>query len=73
MFGGMCLYQDGTVFALLSSDGTLHLKAPGDIATELAALGGSQFHSMPYWTLPDAALDDPDIALDWARRALSSL
>ncbi len=26
MFGGMCLYHDGTVFALVSSDGRIYLK-----------------------------------------------
>ena len=26
MFGGICLYQDGTVFALMTSDGQLFLK-----------------------------------------------
>ena len=26
---------------------------------------------MPYWTLPDAALDDPEDASAWARRALA--
>lgn len=26
--------------------------------------------SMGYWTLPETALDDPDEAVVWARRAL---
>ena len=34
---------------------------------------GGKPTSMPYWTLPDAALDDPDMACDWARRALAHL
>ena len=28
---------------------------------------------MGYWTLPEAALDDPEAACDWARRALDAL
>ena len=29
--------------------------------------------SMPYWTLPDDLLDDPETVCDWARRALAAL
>lgn len=72
MFGGMCLYHQSVVFALLSSDGTLYLKAKGEIATELAATG-EQFHNMPYWSLPMSALDDPQEACTLARRTLAML
>jgi DNA transformation protein len=34
---------------------------------------GKKTTGMPYWRLPDAALDDPDVACDWARRALAVL
>jgi DNA transformation protein len=73
MFGGMCLYHDGTVFALLSSDGTLYLKAKGDVAQQLIADGATQFHNMPYWTVPMDALDDPETACTLARRTLATL
>ncbi|MDG1239785.1 hypothetical protein [Planktomarina sp.] len=26
--------------------------------------------AMPDWTLPDAAMDEPELACDWARRSL---
>ena len=73
MFGGMCLYLDGEVFALMSSDGQLYLKAKGDQVTELAEGGATQFHNMPYWSIPDAALDDPGEACTLARRTIASL
>ncbi len=73
MFGGICLYLDGTVFALMSSEGQLYLKAKGDRMTDLATAGSTQFHNMPYWSLPDAALDDPSEACTLARRSLASL
>ena len=73
MFGGMCLYLDGEVFALMSSDGQLYLKAKGDIVAELREDGASQFHNMPYWSVPEAALDDPQEACTLARRTLASL
>lgn len=34
MFGGMCLYRDGTVFALMRSDGEVLLKAVGSFRDE---------------------------------------
>ncbi|MCK0094793.1 TfoX/Sxy family protein [Yoonia sp. F2084L] len=73
MFGGMCLYLDGDVFALMSSDSQLYLKAQGDIATQLSDEGAAQFHNMPYWSIPDAALDDPGEACTLARRTIASL
>ena len=29
--------------------------------------------SMPYWTIPDTFLDDPDAISNWARRAIHAL
>ncbi|MDA9347626.1 TfoX/Sxy family protein [bacterium] len=31
---------------------------------------GDKRVAMPYWTLPDAAMDEPELACDWARRSL---
>ena len=83
MFGGLGIYSDGVIFALMRSDGTLLLKAAkGAFADQLADLGSSQWTymrktgktaAMPYWSLPDAALDDPEQASDLARQALNAL
>ena len=73
MFGGMCLYHQGIVFALLSSDGRIYLKAKGDLAKALQTGGSARFHTMPYWSLPESALDDTDEACTLARRTLATL
>lgn len=78
MMGGLSIYHDGQIFAILSGTGQLYLKASGSFAGALAAEGAVKFEmedgrGMNYWTLPDAALDDPDRACDWARRALAAL
>lgn len=82
MMGGLSIYRDGQIFAILSGDGTIYLKASGAFAKTMQAAGARQFsmvnkqgvaRSMGYWTLPDAALDDADLACDWARRALEQL
>ena len=82
MMGGLCLYHDGTIFALMMPDGAVLLKGAGDFIAELEAAGCTRWRyqregkspvAMPYWTLPDDALDDPELACDWARRALAHL
>ena len=78
MMGGLTLYAGGRIFAILSSSGRLYLKAAGAFAEAMAAAGAVRFEmadgrGMNYWTLPDAALDDPDLACDWARRALAAI
>ncbi|NNE52542.1 MAG: TfoX/Sxy family protein [Sulfitobacter sp.] len=82
MFGGLSLYSEGTIFALMLSDGKLMIKAQsGAFADRLAALGCERWvytrkngalSSMPYWSLPDAALDDPGYACELARDALAA-
>ncbi|MEJ6394735.1 TfoX/Sxy family protein [Gymnodinialimonas sp. 2305UL16-5] len=83
MFGGVGLYHQGTIFAVLMSDGTLRIKGAGAFQDVLEAEGCTRWtytregsdtiRSMPYWTMPDGAQDDPDLACDWARRALEHL
>ncbi|MEL7114415.1 MAG: TfoX/Sxy family protein [Pseudomonadota bacterium] len=82
MMGGLCLYHDGTIFAILHADGSIWLKGAGAFQDVLAGEGLTRWSytrdtgtvtEMPYWSLPDAALDDPELAVDWARRALEHL
>ena len=79
MFGGLAIHADGVIFALMDSTGALMLKAKGALAEELAAEWSQQFihegkgatrAAMPYWTLPCAAMDEPELACDWALRSL---
>ncbi|MEO0381682.1 MAG: TfoX/Sxy family protein [Pseudomonadota bacterium] len=82
MFGGLSIYCDGVIFAILMSDGRLLLKGQGDMQARFEAMGlarwaytrkdGSPTH-MPYWHLPDSALDDASEAVDLARQALMHL
>ena len=78
MMGGLCLYLDGQIFGILDSEGTIFLKAKGTFAGKMSAEGSRQFGPedggrMGYWTLPEAALDDPEEATNWARMALENL
>lgn len=83
MMGGLCLYSDGTIFAIVHSDFGIMIKGAGDFQTELDAMGLTRWTyqrdnapkptAMPYWKLPESALDDPEEACELARRALTYL
>jgi DNA transformation protein len=78
MFGGAGVHVGEAMLALIA-DGTLYMKADGALAADYAAAGSTPFTyaggakpvTMSYWRLPDAALDDADLALGWARRSLA--
>jgi len=80
MFGGLGIYADGTMFALVV-DGTIYLKAgDGNRAMfEREALepfsysrGGKAQVIMSYRRMPDRLYDDPDELAQWARAALAA-
>ncbi|WP_299145194.1 TfoX/Sxy family protein [uncultured Tateyamaria sp.] len=82
MFGGLAIYLDGTIFALLMSDGRTLIKGQGEMQGKFDAMGlerwtyarpGKSPTAMPYWHLPDSALDDADEATELARAALAHL
>lgn len=76
MFGGKGIYHAGDIIAL-EVDGEILLKADEESAGEFSAAGCRQWSyagkgktvNMPYWTLPEDALDDRDVMQDWARLA----
>ena len=83
LFGGAGLYSAGVIFGAIM-DETVYLKADAALSADLEAEGSvawiytypsgpkaGQTIPMGYWSLPEAALDDPLEACAWARRALS--
>lgn len=83
MFGGAGGYADGVMFLLLGDD-TIYIKADDALKAELAEAGSGPFVWEPrsgpragekvdlgYWRLPESALDDPDEAVVWGRKALA--
>lgn len=75
MFGGHGIYHAGVMFALIA-DGTLYLKVDEESRTEFEAAGLAPFVyeakgrrvSLSYYRAPDAMLDEPDVAREWAER-----
>ncbi|MBL1436148.1 MAG: TfoX/Sxy family protein [Rhodobacteraceae bacterium] len=81
MMGGLSIYANGKIFSVLRQDGQLYIKASGPLAEQLDAAGGKLFTydkkngkqgHMNYWTLPEAALDDPEAACEWAKASLDA-
>jgi DNA transformation protein len=79
MFGGAGIYADDVMFGLIDDD-TIYLKADEALKAELQAQGSVSWvyagraepmTNTSYWRLPEAALDDPDEAAGWARKALA--
>lgn len=78
MFGGKGIYHNGLIVAV-ELRGELRLKADEQLGAELAAAGcerwtytGSRHGklvAMPYWTVPDGAMDDPDEMAVWAKKS----
>ena len=76
MFGGKGVYFNGIITAI-ETDGEIFLKADAISAPQFEAAGARQWTydgkgksvKMPYWTVPDAALDDPDEIKNWTKLA----
>ena len=75
MFGGHGIYHAGVMFALIA-DGTLYLKVDEESRSAFESAGLSPFVyeakgrrvSLSYYRAPDAMLDEPDVAREWAER-----
>jgi len=81
LFGGLGLYADGLIFACVIRD-EIRIKVDEVTAPAFEAAGarpwvyvhktGGKPVTMPYWSLPEAALDDPEAAAGWARLGLEA-
>ena len=79
MFGGKGIYHQGRILAL-EVDGEILLKADAESSGLFEAAGSTQWVydgktkpvKMPYWSIPDEALDDPDELTRWVRIAFDA-
>lgn len=79
MFGGIGVYRDGMMFALVADD-VVYLKADRESGQALEQAGSEPFSyegkgrlvRTSYWRLPDEAHEDPDRLKEWAERALAA-
>lgn len=76
MFGGVAIYADGLIFALIDND-RLYFKA-GDLnRADYEAAGMGAFHpydtpaTMPYWELPPGILENPEELKVWVDKSIA--
>jgi DNA transformation protein len=78
LFGGTALYIDDAMFAVIFGD-TLYMKSAPPLSSAYHDAGSSAFsyetktgprEIAGLLSMPESALDDPEEALDWARRSL---
>ena len=80
MFGGAGVFHDGLMFALIADD-VIYLKTDAALRAELEAEGCEPFlwtrpsdgkvADMGYVSLPPDAMDAPDLASEWGRKAFA--
>jgi DNA transformation protein len=76
MFGGKGIYHDGLIVGV-EVRGEILLKADAVSAPDFEAAGAKRWAydgkgrpvHMPYWTIPESAIDDPDELAVWTRKA----
>jgi DNA transformation protein len=76
MFGGVALYCEGVMFALVADD-VLYFKVDESNRGDFERAGtepfryekGGRWVTLSYWRAPDEALDSSEQALPWARAA----
>jgi len=80
MFGGAGLYSEGLFFGLIDSDDRFYPKVDDSNRADFEARGSTPFASptprpmskaMPYMTVPEDVLEDPDELAIWARKAIA--
>lgn len=78
MFGGWCLYCNGTVFALIA-DGAIYLKGDANNIPQFEARGCKPFQPFPdkpgtmkYFQAPPEIFEDPDACQRWATGAINA-
>ncbi|AJD49923.1 TfoX-like protein [Isoalcanivorax pacificus W11-5] len=79
MFGGHGIFHAGLMFALVADD-VLYLKADDENRPDFEAAGLPAFGyekrgkrvQLSYFQAPDDMLDDPEVAVHWARRAFAA-
>ena len=79
MFGGVSLYLDGRIFALIVSSGEAYLKVGDNNRADFEVKGSKPFMydghknkkpaAMPYWLMPEELTEDKNLASDWAETA----
>ena len=70
MFGGYGIFHDGKMFALVTSNAELFLKADESNKARFTRAKSPQHGKMPYFRVPAAVLKSDQKLIDWARTSV---
>lgn len=73
MFGGHGIFFQGKMFGIVDSRGGYYLKMSDGNRGDFEAYGAVQHGRMPYFSIPDAILEDSELLLNWAQKAIDGL
>ncbi len=72
MFGGVGIFCDYGMCALITSEDVLHFKVDDENRADYEAADMAQFHRMPYFQLPEALLEDADELEVWLAKSIDA-
>ena len=71
MFGGYGVFEEGTMFALITSEGNVHLKADDSNRAQFEDAGAKKHARMPYYQVPEEVLEDEDVLMKWTQESIA--
>lgn len=70
MFGGHGIFHQGKMFGLVDAKGQGFLKADDSNQADFEAHGSHKHSRMPYLSIPDKVLDNPETFVTWAQKSI---
>jgi DNA transformation protein len=70
MFGGYGIFESGTMFALITSEGKVHLKVDPSNRKHFEDAGAEQHGRMPYFEVPQDVLKDDRKLHEWSKDSM---
>ena len=71
MFGGYGIFESGAMFALITSEGKIHLKADPSNRKRFEDAGSEKHGKMPYFEVPQNVLKNEQKLHEWARDSIA--
>lgn len=70
MFGGHGIFHESKMFGIIDSKGTAFLKADNTSREIYEEKGADKHGKMPYYSIPEAILNNQDILMQWAKKSI---
>ena len=71
MFGGVGIFESGSMFALVTSHGVPHLKVNESNQAQFDKEDAKRFGKMPYYEIPGRVLANTRSLRSWAKKSIA--